>query len=320
MVLIGVTGTGKSATGNTLVGGTESKFISSPSRSSVTAECHAVEVERFGRKLVVIDTPGIFDTNVPVVRSKILLMEFTQLASPGVHVFLLVMKIGQKNIADRDQKSFKFMKKLLGEEFRDHTIVVFTGEEILRTVKQDLETYISELPDECRKLVNSCEGGYLAISNTGGIASRERSAKQIIEKANDLVQLNGGFDKYYSNILFDETYEKMNKMMEDTLKQNAKIVEEIKLKQKNKRRIELQFNDGNPSIEQHKLVKIIEKEIEDLRKKLLDRNTVRRKILDKLEEQERKKKVGNASATTAITGTVAVVATAAVVFLFNVMK
>jgi predicted GTPase len=60
IILVGKTGAGKSATGNTLLG--ETVFHSEVSNSSITKKCTRGSAKRFGHRLLVVDTPGLFDT------------------------------------------------------------------------------------------------------------------------------------------------------------------------------------------------------------------------------------------------------------------
>ncbi|XP_035772201.1 GTPase IMAP family member 8-like [Neolamprologus brichardi] len=186
VVLVGQEKVGKSSAGNTILGNKE--FNCRISLSPLTLRSEKREADFWGQRVSVVDTPGLFSTQLSASEVKAELEKALQLTSPGPHVFILVLQLGR--FTPQEQEGLKALQKMLGADVSKHTMLLFTYGDRLENNDIDMEMFTKE-DENIQQLLKSCSGVYHVFNNN--MENRDQVQK-LLEKINDICE---GGESYY---------------------------------------------------------------------------------------------------------------------------
>ena len=177
----------------------------------MTKICQQQKVTRYGHAISIIDTPGIFDTEIDKNTIETEIKRCVYLGAPGLHAILYVMEVGR--FRHEDSTAIETFLEYFGDEMKNRVIVVFThGNKLLKN-KQTLSDYLKTIPANLQTFLEICEMRVILFNND---FNEEQSTEQVLSILTMIETLKEANEfAFYYDAMFKQAEERVQQREEE---------------------------------------------------------------------------------------------------------
>ncbi|KAL7838211.1 hypothetical protein AOLI_G00266150 [Acnodon oligacanthus] len=225
LVLLGQTGCGNSAAGNTILGREER---SQSGTSTVRQQSESRQGEVAGRQVTVVDTPDWFCPGLSLEELRQDVALCVRLSAPGPHSFLIIIPVKQSTGEERGM--LEKVERIFGERCWRNTMILFTVTDEVQ--EKNIEEFIQSGNQDVQRFVEKCGNRFHCLNvKDSGDGSQ---ISELLEKIEKMVE--GNREKFYSSEIYLETESQIREIEERMMRER----EEMRERQERETREELE--------------------------------------------------------------------------------
>ncbi|KAL6105910.1 uncharacterized protein ACO6RY_07326 [Pungitius sinensis] len=163
VILLGLSGSGKSSALNLILkraGHQYSTDEPGPEPPHPTLFCEGKEVSAPGRRLILVDTPELWDEDG--VEHLELVKDCLALSLPGPHVFLLVLQV--ERFTQGECEMLGHLQRIFGRDLAEHAAVLLVRPDGDRRRPQAINDYVAGAHAALRDLIRKCGSRFYELN------------------------------------------------------------------------------------------------------------------------------------------------------------